>query len=45
MCHEGVPGSIAFDPKGDLRDAAMTLYTCRHGKKVKLQVVDRKSVV
>ncbi|MCC2958377.1 branched-chain amino acid ABC transporter substrate-binding protein [Massilia sp. IC2-477] len=37
--HEGVTGSIAFDPKGDLRNAAMTLYTYRQGKKVKLQVV------
>ncbi|GAB3389504.1 branched-chain amino acid ABC transporter substrate-binding protein [Massilia agri] len=37
--HEGVTGSIAFDAKGDLRDAAMTLYTYRQGKKVKLQVV------
>jgi branched-chain amino acid transport system substrate-binding protein len=37
--HEGVTGSISFDPKGDLRDAAMTLYTYRQGKKVKLQVV------
>ena len=37
--HEGVTGTIAFDAKGDLRDAAMTLYTYRHGKKVKLQVV------
>jgi branched-chain amino acid transport system substrate-binding protein len=40
--HEGVTGSIAFDPKGDLRDAAMTLYTYRQGKKVKLQVVRGK---
>ena len=37
--HEGVTGTIAFDAKGDLRDAAMTLYTYRQGKKVKLQVV------
>ena len=40
--HEGVTGSIAFDSKGDLRDAAMTLYTYRQGKKVKLQVVRGK---
>lgn len=40
--HEGVTGSIAFDPKGDLRNAAMTLYTYRQGKKVKLQVVRGK---
>lgn len=40
--HEGVTGSIAFDAKGDLRDAAMTLYTYRQGRKVKLQVVRGK---
>ncbi|KFC76568.1 branched-chain amino acid ABC transporter substrate-binding protein [Massilia sp. LC238] len=40
--HEGVTGSIAFDAKGDLRDAAMTLYTYRQGKKVKLQMVRGK---
>ncbi|NNG24725.1 branched-chain amino acid ABC transporter substrate-binding protein [Telluria aromaticivorans] len=40
--HEGVTGTIAFDPKGDLRDAAMTLYTYRKGKKAKLQVVREK---
>ncbi|WP_288380019.1 branched-chain amino acid ABC transporter substrate-binding protein [uncultured Massilia sp.] len=40
--HEGVTGAIAFDAKGDLRDAAMTLYTYRQGKKVKLQVVRGK---
>ena len=40
--HEGVTGSIAFDPHGDLRDAAMTLYTYRQGKKVKLLVVRAK---
>jgi branched-chain amino acid transport system substrate-binding protein len=37
--HDGVTGSIAFDAKGDLRDAAMTMFTYRQGKKVKLQVV------
>jgi len=40
--HEGVTGGIAFDAKGDLRDAAMTLYTYRQGKKAKLQVVRGK---
>ena len=40
--HQGVTGSIAFDPHGDLRDAAMTLYTYRQGKKVKLLVVRAK---
>ncbi|HBZ06724.1 MULTISPECIES: branched-chain amino acid ABC transporter substrate-binding protein [Massilia] len=37
--HQGVTGTIAFDAKGDLRDAALTLYTYRQGKKVKLQVM------
>jgi len=37
--HQGVTGAIAFDAKGDLRDAALTLYTYRQGKKVKLQVM------
>ncbi|WP_338760126.1 branched-chain amino acid ABC transporter substrate-binding protein [Massilia sp. METH4] len=37
--HEGITGTIAFDAKGDLRDAAMTLFTYRQGKKTKLQVV------
>ncbi|TWI62619.1 branched-chain amino acid transport system substrate-binding protein [Pseudoduganella lurida] len=37
--HEGVTGTIAFDAKGDLRNAAMTLFTYRNGRKVKLQVV------
>jgi len=37
--HQGVTGVIAFDANGDLRNAAMTLYTYRQGKKVKLQVL------
>lgn len=37
--HQGITGAIAFDGQGDLRDAAMTLFTYRQGKKVKLQVV------
>ena len=37
--HQGVTGAIAFDANGDLLDAALTLYTYRNGKKVKLQVV------
>jgi len=37
--HQGVTGAIAFDAKGDLRNAALTLYTYRNGKKVKLQVL------
>lgn len=37
--HQGVTGNIAFDAKGDLLDAAMTIYTYRGGKKIKLEVV------
>jgi branched-chain amino acid transport system substrate-binding protein len=37
--YHGVTGDIAFDPNGDLHDAALTLYTYRDGKQVKLQVV------
>jgi len=37
--YQGVTGSIAFDPHGDLLNAALTLYTYRDGKKVKLQVI------
>ncbi|MFD2366002.1 branched-chain amino acid ABC transporter substrate-binding protein [Pseudoduganella sp. GCM10020061] len=37
--HEGITGTIAFDQKGDLRNAALTLYTYRQGKKTKLQVL------
>lgn len=37
--YQGVTGTIAFDPNGDLREAALTLYTYRNGKKTKMQVV------
>ncbi|MDB5950181.1 MAG: branched chain amino acid transporter substrate-binding protein [Massilia sp.] len=37
--YQGVTGTIAFDPHGDLSNAALTLYTYRSGKKTKLQVV------
>ncbi|WP_370663742.1 branched-chain amino acid ABC transporter substrate-binding protein [Massilia brevitalea] len=37
--YQGITGNIAFDPKGDLKNAALTMYTYRNGKKVKLQVV------
>lgn len=40
--HEGITGSIAFDAKGDLRHAALTLYTYRQGRKTKLQVLRSK---
>jgi len=37
--YQGITGNIAFDPKGDLKNAALTMYTYRNGKKVKLQVI------
>lgn len=37
--YQGVTGAIAFDAKGDLNNAALTLVTYRNGKKTKLQVV------
>jgi branched-chain amino acid transport system substrate-binding protein len=37
--YRGVTGNIAFDPNGDLQDAALTLHTYRNGKKIKLQVM------
>jgi branched-chain amino acid transport system substrate-binding protein len=37
--YHGVTGDIAFDANGDLHNAALTLYTYRDGKQVKLQVV------
>ena len=39
ITYQGVTGRIAFDANGDLRDAALTLYTFRQGKMSKLQVV------
>ena len=39
LTHQGVTGNIAFDRYGDLQNAAMTIYTYRGGKKVKLEVV------
>ena len=37
--YQGVTGAIAFDAKGDLRNAALTLYTYRNGKQTRLKVV------
>ena len=37
--HTGVTGNISFDAYGDLNNPAMTIYTFRGGKKVKLEVV------
>ena len=37
--HEGVTGTIAFDPKGDIKNGALTLYTYKGGKRDMLRVV------
>ncbi len=37
--YQGVTGNVRFDPHGDLLDAAMTIYTYRGGKKIKLEVM------
>ncbi|WEF32146.1 branched-chain amino acid ABC transporter substrate-binding protein [Pseudoduganella chitinolytica] len=37
--YQGITGDISFDANGDLRNAALTLFTYRQGKKVKLSVV------
>lgn len=37
--YKGVTGNIAFDAKGDLKNAALTLYTYNGADKVKLAVV------
>ena len=37
--YQGVTGAITFDAQGDLKDAALTLYTYRNGKKTKMQVL------
>jgi branched-chain amino acid transport system substrate-binding protein len=36
---EGVTGHINFDPKGDLKEGTLTLYTFKGGQKEKLAVV------
>jgi branched-chain amino acid transport system substrate-binding protein len=37
--YQGVTGLIQFDAKGDIKDGALTLFTYKAGKKVKLDVV------
>ena len=36
--HKGITGTIAFDSKGDLIDAAVSLYTFQNGKRVLIKV-------
>ncbi|HPU52168.1 MAG TPA: branched-chain amino acid ABC transporter substrate-binding protein [Burkholderiaceae bacterium] len=37
--YEGVTGTIAFDPKGDIKNGALTLYTYKGGKREMVRVV------
>ncbi|MBA5686558.1 branched-chain amino acid ABC transporter substrate-binding protein [Rugamonas apoptosis] len=37
--YQGVTGLITFDPKGDIKDGALTLFTYKDGKKTKMEVV------
>jgi branched-chain amino acid transport system substrate-binding protein len=37
--YQGVTGLIQFDPRGDIKDGALTLYTFKGGKKTKMGVV------
>jgi branched-chain amino acid transport system substrate-binding protein len=37
--YQGVTGLIQFDPKGDIKDGALTLYTFKGGKKSKMEVI------
>lgn len=33
ISHDGITGNIAFDPKGDIKDGTLTLYTYNGGKR------------
>ncbi|QJE00801.1 branched-chain amino acid ABC transporter substrate-binding protein [Massilia forsythiae] len=37
--YEGVTGTIQFDPSGDIKDGALTLFTYKGGKRTKMDVV------
>ena len=37
--YQGVTGTIQFDALGDIKDGALTLFTFKGGKKIKLGVV------
>ncbi len=37
--YKGVTGDIAFDPKGDIKDGTLTLYTYKDGKRTQIAVV------
>lgn len=37
--HQGITGKIAFDAKGDMQDASLTMYTYKAGNREKIGVV------
>jgi branched-chain amino acid transport system substrate-binding protein len=37
--YQGVTGMIQFDPKGDIKDGALTLFTYKDGKRIKMDVI------
>lgn len=39
IVYDGVSGKIAFDDHGDVKDAALTLYTFKNAKKTQMMVV------
>ena len=39
ISHDGVTGKISFDPKGDIKNGALTLFTYKGGKREQLAVV------
>jgi branched-chain amino acid transport system substrate-binding protein len=39
ISYDGITGPIAFDPNGDIRDRALTLFTFKGGKKEKMGIV------
>jgi branched-chain amino acid transport system substrate-binding protein len=39
ISYDGVTGKISFDPKGDIKNGALTLYTYKAGKREQMRVV------
>ena len=37
--YDGITGKISFDPKGDIKNGALTLYTYKAGKRDLMMVV------
>lgn len=40
ISYDGVTGNIAFDERGDMKKAALTLYTFKNGQKTQMMVVN-----